>query len=260
MKKPMIGVQLYGSTYLFRKDPGSWIRALAEAGYDALEPCVRVDGERHDFAWDPDELPRFASLAREAGLALPSCHLFTEDLVRTVPKCAELAEKYGFRSFVVGFSGEISRERLDAFARTTREAGKAFREAGLELWLHNNAPEIREKADGVSAYEYLLRSSDGFLGAQVDTGWVLCGGEDVMAFLGRNRDLVRSVHHKDIAAPAEDPVNVALGTGAVDPKGPYDFAAEGGLYQVVDQDNSREDFLRDLRDSLRILRGFSSAG
>ena len=259
-QKTLIGVQLYGSTRLYKEDPDLWLASLAEAGFDALEPCVRVDGEELSFAWELSELPSHAERAKKAGLSLLSCHLFTADLERAVPACVRLSEEYGFQSFVTGLSGDLSRERLDSLAKKTRKAGKALREAGLSLWLHNNAPEIREKTGGISAYEYLLRASDGFLGAQVDTGWVACGGEEVMPFLERNREYVRSIHHKDVSSLSSDPVNVALGRGTVDPKGPFDFALSRGLYQVVDQDNSRADFLGDLRASVRLLRSFSGVG
>ncbi len=35
-----LGVQLFGSMYLYHKDPAGYLGKLKEAGYDVIEPCV----------------------------------------------------------------------------------------------------------------------------------------------------------------------------------------------------------------------------
>ena len=154
--------------------------------------------------------------------------------------------------------GKNGRGRPDGAAVPAGRPGGASpcggRERGLELWLHNNAQEIADKLNGISAYEYILRACGGKLGAQVDTGWVACGGEDVAAFLERNADYVRSIHHKDVVALSDKPDNVALGQGVVDPRIAFDFAVRNGLGQIVDQDNTLGSLTDDLRVSADFLR------
>ena len=85
---------------------------------------------------------------------------------------------------------------------------------------------------------------------------MVCGGEDLQLFLERNRRFIRSIHHKDVAAPLNADgwtPNVPLGTGIVDTRFAFTFGKASGLDQIVDQDHSAGDFLADLAQSARYL-------
>ena len=250
-----LGAQLFGSMKLYHQDPDAFLSALAAAGYTQVEPCVGLGEMALPFAWPQAELAAHVSRAADKGLGVDSCHVFAAAFWEAVPAMAAVAREHGFRRFVVGWRGAIEREAVDRFARRCRETALALEKEGLALWLHNNAAEIAAKIDGLSAYEYILRACEGHLGAQVDTGWVAVGGEDVAAFLERNAPFVRSIHHKDLAALTDDPIpaNVALGRGIVDPRVAYGFAAARGLGQIVDQDNSLGDIREDLAASAEFL-------
>ena len=254
-----LGVQLFGCMKLYNEDPEGFLRAVREAGYALVEPCVCF-GADLPFAWSSAALETHVRRAAAHGLAVDSCHVFSREFWKIVPELIEAAEKCGFKRFVVGWNGAPEREALDAFAGHCAETADALAEKGLELWLHNNAKEIADKIDGISAYEYILRACGGRLGAQVDTGWVVCGGEPLEPFLARNEAYIRSIHHKDVRAltDAEGRTdNVALGRGIVDCETAYAFAAARGLGQIVDQDNSLGSILDDLAASAAYLNALS---
>ena len=252
-----LGVQLYGCTNLYRADPEGFLKRIREMGYDVIEPCVVLDDSANDFAWKLADLDRHVALAKRCGLELDSCHVFADGFWTRVSEMLEIARRFGAKRFVVGWQGAVSRAALDAFAAHCMEAADALAAEGCELWLHNVRDEIAARIDGISAYEYILRACGGKLGAQVDTGWAVCGGEEIADFLTRNEKYVRSVHHKDVAAVTDadgNTVNVALGKGIVDVAFPYAFGAKRGLTQIVDQDNSAGDIMEDLRQSVACLR------
>ena len=249
-----LGVQLFGAMKLYNEDPEAFLREVSAAGYDYVEPCTGFGGLTIPFAWSFADLPAHIERVKAFGLTVDSCHVFAENFADAVPKMLEAAEKFGFRRFVVGWRGKAERAALDEFAARCIRTADALASHGLQLWLHNNAQEIADKLDGISAYEYILRACGGKLGAQVDTGWVACGGEDVAAFLERNADYVRSIHHKDVVALSDKPDNVALGQGVVDPRIAFDFAVRNGLGQIVDQDNTLGSLTDDLRVSADFLR------
>ena len=256
-----LGVQLFGCMPLYNANPEAFLTAVKKAGYDQVEPCIGFGGLELPFAWKSAELALHVERAAAHGLAMDSCHVFAPAFWESVPELLDAAGRFGFKRFVVGFIGEPEREALDAFAAHCAETAAALSGRGLELWLHNNAREIAAKIDGVSAYEYILRACNGALGAQVDTGWVACGGESVPDFLARNAGFIRSIHHKDVKALTDAQGrtdNVAVGEGIVDPRPAFDFAVTHGIGQIVDQDNSLGDILADLASAATCLNSLAA--
>lgn len=255
-----LGVQLFGSMRLYNEDPEGYLAKIKEMGYDEIEPCLMFGGNA-PIAWDASKIEEYAKRTQAHGLSISSAHAFAKDFSAATDDMRKAAKKTGIKSFVVGLRGDLGREALAGFANRCISTADALAADGLELWLHNNAAEIAAKIDGLSAYEYVLRACGGRLGAQVDTGWVVCGGEDLAKFLERNAEFIRSIHHKDISSLTDEngrTPNVALGAGIVDPKLSYSFAIERGLGQIVDQDNSAGDFMQDLLVSAKYLRSLGS--
>lgn len=251
------GVQMFGSNKIFFADPKTYIESIAKMGYKQLEPCMVLKGDTLPFAWNWENIETYAAMAKEHGLTLDSVHFFAPEFWNCVPEMKKAAQIAGFRRFVLGYRGEFTKEALDEFAAHCIETADALAECGMELWIHNNAREIAAQVDGMSAYEYLLRRCGGKLGAQVDTGWVACGGRNMEAFLEENAEYIRSIHHKDIEAVLTEDlrkvINVALGKGVVSAKYAHDFAVKHALGQVVDQDNSAGDIMADLDESVQYL-------
>jgi len=250
------GVQMFGSHKIFNADPKGYIESIAKMGYKQLEPCMVLAGDALPFAWNWRNIEEYVGMAKDNGLELDSVHFFAPQFWNCVPEMKKAAQIAGFKRFVLGYRGEFTKEALDEFAAHCVETADALAELGLELWIHNNAREIAAQVDGMSAYEYILRACGGKLGAQVDTGWVACGGRKMEDFLEDNAQYIRSIHHKDIEAVVEDlrrVVNVELGKGCVSAKNAHDFAVKHGLGQVVDQDNSAGDIMADLEGSVKYL-------
>lgn len=253
-----LGVQLYGSMALYNEDPAGYLGKLKAAGYEVIEPCVLFGGVPPRFGWPASDFAKHAALVKDHGQQVCSVHIFAQDFSEHTGEIVQLAKEFGVKAFVVGFNGPFTQEGVNDFAQKCLALIHALEPMGAELWLHNNAAEIRAQVEGVSAYEAVLRRCGGKLGAQVDTGWVVCGYADLAAFLESNVQYIRSIHHKDVAAVAEDPRetrNTPLNEGIVDNKAAYDFAGQHGLGQIVDLDNSAGDFVQDLAASAAYLHG-----
>lgn len=86
------------------------------------------------------------------------------------------------------------------------------------------------------------------IGAQPDAGWLLYGGEDVEAFLWRNRDRVCSLHYKDFKENADGSLSETLiGKGLLDVEACFQFARAMELPQFADMDGSENDFPADIQ-------------
>ena len=150
------GIQLFGCMKEYWRDPEGLLQRLAGMGYRQAEPCVSFGEKPLPFAWQSDGLSLHTGRLKKAGLSLSSCHVFAPDLVKAAPAMAQAAKEYGIRQYVVGFHGPFSPESAEAFAKSCLEVSSVLQKEGVELWLHNNAAEIREKLQGSSYYEWIL--------------------------------------------------------------------------------------------------------
>lgn len=258
-----LGVQIYGCMDLFRKDPAGFFGALRKAGYTQAEPCVAFGISGEDIrqsgmkpVWLPHEVPGFAAQMKEQGLSLTSCHMFGDTAVYGADMM-RLCEETGIRQIVLNLPGGLAGEACDRFADACGAFARKLKERGIELWLHNGYPEIREQMDGKSVYEYVLERCGGLVGAQADVGWVLYGGREPVAFLKAIAPYLRSLHYKDLKKGYEtlplDSIHTALGSGALNTEEIYRYTATLPIPQLIDQDASDGDFLEDLRRSAEVL-------
>lgn len=254
-----LGVQLFGPNKFYNGNPEQFLSQMKENGYCVMEPCILFE-DMPLPVWKAEEIMIHADRVHALGMEFNSFHTFAREFWNKAPEHIDVCEKAGFKTVVLGFRDAFTRENADLFIQHSIAMADALAEHGIALWLHNSWQEIREKIDGISYYEYILRGCKGKLGAQVDTGWVVCGGEDLMDFLHRNEEYVRSIHHKDVASLLNDQNktdNVPLGTGIVDTKGAFEFGKARGLAQFVDQDFSLNDFMADLKQSAAYLNSLN---
>lgn len=255
-----LGVQIYGCMREFRADPETFCARLRAAGYTQVEPCVSLSMDAASLekngmnpVWQPEETAGFAALLERHGLALSSCHMFG-GLREDAEKAAEFAAQNRIRQIVVNCPGGEAEADYLRFAQDCLYLAEKLRAVGTALWVHNGWPEIRAHFGGRTGLELALEACGGKVGAQIDVGWVLYGGEDPVAYLERVRPYLRSIHYKDVrpALPL-DRIHVPLGRGALDWRGVQAFAHANGIPELIDQDMSAGDFLRDLEDSARLL-------
>lgn len=261
--KESYGVQIYGAMRLFRNDSDGFLGRLRNAGYTQVEPCVAFGMTAEDLnnagmnpVWLPEEVERFRTLTEKHGLEITTCHVFGDPEVFG-DKMKEMAVKNNISALVLG-GAPFAGENVNRYARRCLDFAELLEEADISLWLHNNYPEIENKCGEVSQYEAVLQSCGGKVGAQPDVGWVLYGGEAVIPFLQRIRPYLRSIHYKDIrggrseCTPEEHPI--CLGKGKLDLDPIVKLAKELKLPQVIDQDDSFGDFMKDLEDSVKLLK------
>ena len=123
--------------------------------------------------------------------------------------------------------------------------------AGAGLLIHNEKEDICIRVNGKTAYEYLLDACGGKVGAEVDTGWMYCGGVDPEEFLWAHADLVKAVHYKDMKFTGKE---APFGKGMVDLKASFQFARANGALQIVDMDATT---LEDICRAGRMLSGWT---
>ena len=230
------GVQMYGVSKEWKQDPEGFLKKIYEAGYRQIEPCLgfRVDARDYGF-WIPEDLEQAMPLLAKYHIEVHAVHIFLDEYhyERELAILTELAQKYHISWFVVKSPARLTKDVLDETAARYRELAEELEKAGAGLLIHNEKEDICIHVNGKTAYEYLLEACGEKVGAEVDAGWMYCGGVDPEEFLWAHADRVKAVHYKDMKITGQE---APLGKGMVDLKACFQFARANGALQIVDMD------------------------
>lgn len=230
------GVQMYGVSKEWKQDPEGFLKKIYEAGYRQIEPCLgfRVDARDYGF-WIPEDLEQAMPLLAKYHIEVHAVHIFLDEYhyERELAILTELAQKYHISWFVVKSPARLTKDVLDETAARYRELAEELEKAGAGLLIHNKKEDICIRVNGKTAYEYLLEACGEKVGAEVDAGWMYCGGVDPEEFLWAHADRVKAVHYKNMKITGQE---APLGKGMVDLKACFQFARANGALQIVDMD------------------------
>ena len=230
------GVQMYGVSKEWKQDPEGFLKKIYEAGYRQIEPCLgfRVDARDYGF-WIPEDLEQAMPLLAKYHIEVHAVHIFLDEYhyERELAILTELAQKYHISWFVVKSPARLTKDVLDETAARYRALAEELEKAGAGLLIHNEKEDICIRVNGKTAYEYLLEACGEKVGAEVDAGWMYCGGVDPEEFLWAHADRVKAVHYKDMKITGQE---APLGKGMVNLKACFQFARANGALQIVDMD------------------------
>lgn len=230
------GLQMYGVAKEWKKDPETFLKKIREAGYRQIEPCLAFRADAGDFGfWTQKDLEKAMPMLEKYQIEVHAVHVFLDayHYENELALLVELAKRYQISWFVVKSPSQLTRDVLDETAAKYREIAEHLEKAGAGLLIHNEKEDICIRVNGKTAYEYLLDACGPNVGAEVDTGWMYCGGLDPEEFLWAHADRVKAVHYKDAKITG---LEAPLGKGLVDLKACFQFARANGALQIVDMD------------------------
>lgn len=241
------GVQMFGANPYFQKDPEGFLFTMKQAGYRYLEPDIILSPVPFlsEHAWLPEEIEQFRPILDKYGFQMPTCHVFTQDILRDLPFFIEIALENGISEIIFPCPNG-SKEECDRMAQVLIKAAEIASKSNIKIGLHNTKAASEERIDGVSVFEWMLNRCEGKVGAQPDVGWLLYGGVDPESFLWKYKDLVLSLHYKDMKNTQSGYQEATIGCGEVDLTACFQFARAAEVLQLMDQDSSENDFVQDL--------------
>lgn len=232
-----LSVQLYSLRAL--GDLDRILDAVASAGYRYVETI----GSHLD---DPEAT---AEKLSARGLKVSSTHASLAHLRERPEQVAAACRILGFTQI---YMPSLPPERRDmpgedwtALGRELGEMARRFEGEGLQLGYHNHNWELRLKTGEHTALDLLFAASGGTpLTWQVDVAWLVRGGADPKALIGRYADRVSAAHVKDLTQPGqgEDEAGWAdVGSGVLDwPDLWRACKAAGARWMVVEHDAPRD--------------------
>ena len=169
---------------------------LRDLGYDAVEGF----GGLLD---DPDGLK---AALDASGLPMPTSHVGLDLLEGDPGRAVEICRALGIRTVFCPFVQPADRPEdaagWRAFGERLDAAGRPIRDAGMTFGWHNHDFEFRPLPDGTRPIDAMFEGAPHLLW-EADVAWIVRGGADPIAEIGRYADRIAAVHVKDIAPEGE---------------------------------------------------------
>jgi sugar phosphate isomerase/epimerase len=238
-----LSVQLYTVRELLTDDTVGTLKRIADLGFTQVEPFA--------FLSFGDDLRR--GLA-EAGLSAPTTHqsFIGGDLEPVFEAASALGIGTVIDPFVAPDRWQTA-ESVDEIAAQLNAAAEVAARYGVRVGYHNHAHELESTIEGITALEYFAGKLAPEVVLEVDTYWVVVGGQDPVELLGRLGERVVALHIKDGPGTTETKDQVAVGQGSL----PIEeiIAAAPKALRVIELDDSRGDRFQAVADSYAFLTG-----
>ncbi len=201
-----IGVQLYTLRDIAAKDLAGTLAQIAAIGYREVE-----------FAGYHGKTAREVRAILDANsLTAPSTHVPLDMIFANSAKLFEDARVVGHQYLTVPWLNPDQRRTIDDYRRVAtrlNEAGRAAKEAGLQVAYHNHDFELKP-IEGMVPLEVMMAATDPTLVSfEMDVYWVTNAGSSPVEWLDRHGDRVSMLHLKDSAgAPGHEMRDVGSGT------------------------------------------------
>lgn len=192
------------------KDPDRTLAAVRAIGYTDVELLWSFG----NFGKSTQQVKD--ALARE-GLRAPSAHMDPLAIFVGWERSLDIANTLGHQYLVVpSFTAESTRTLDDwrEWADHFNTAGAVARRHGIWLAFHNEAEHMKPLEGKIPYDVFVDRTDPSVVRLQLDTGNMLIGGGDPMAYLARYRDRYWTFHLKDVIPDRS--ADTELGTGIFD--------------------------------------------
>jgi sugar phosphate isomerase/epimerase len=250
MRHDQIAVQLYTLRRLLAVDLPGTLRAVATAGYRAVELAGLPETA-------PDELTR---LLDDAGLQVVASHESIEDLRDDASAVGDRLAALQCPRLIVPWMPEEDRRNAADVQRFAAELGayaQKFATLGIRVGYHNHSFEFAP-LDGTTVWDVLLAELPPEVELELDVYWAAVGGRDPVAVIRAAPDRVRLLHMKDRTAGPE-PHDAPTGEGIL----PFPEIVEAGRavgaeWYIVEQDEPSNP-LDNIASSLRYLNDIADS-
>jgi sugar phosphate isomerase/epimerase len=241
-RKIPIGLELYSvRTELARDLPGT-LRAVAGAGYEAVEFYAPY------FSWQIPYAKEVRGLMDDLGLRCHSTHNHIEAFTagEGLARAIELNQIIGARHLILATAPPETRG-LDGWKNLCDRlttAVESLQPHGLTAGFHNHQTEWAALDGGPRVMDVIAAHTPPEFVLQFDVGTCLEAGQDPLAWIRANPGRIRSIHLKDWAPGAaadEKGYRVLFGEGVAPWTDIFAAAEAGGgvEYYLLEQEGSR---------------------
>ena len=206
-----VSYQLYSS----RKFPPleAQLPRLKEMGYDAVEPWPGAYEE------DPNALRRALD---DVGLGCLGFHMQLHGLNTNPERYIEIAQLLGATNMIIPSVPEEERRDSAGFWQGVggllRRGAELVEADGIKVLWHNHGFEFELLPDGSRPINRIFEGAGESVGYEIDCGWVVRAGADVVVECARYGERITAIHMKDTAPEGTRREDgwTAIGDGIID--------------------------------------------
>lgn len=242
-----VGVQLYTVRADMERDPMGTLGRVAAMGFDEVE-YARTYGERSSA---------MCRRTRELGLEVAAVHVGWELLRDDPARAIAEAKAMCADTIMLAWLPESERHTLSQWRRWIERMNAAAalaRAEEMDFAYHAHDFEFRA-IEGSRPIDLLMAELDPRIGFELDTYWVLRGGEDPVAFYRAHRDRITHFHLKDSAS---DGSMADIGAGTIDFAALVREVGESETHWLVERDDAPDPWAS-LAASIARMRGVLAA-
>lgn len=184
-----------------------------------------------------------------------------ESAEQTIKDAKILGAKYVMVAWIP-HNGKFDLETAKKAAADFNKAGKALKEAGIELTYHNHGYEFEPYEDG-TLFDYLVKNTNPeYVNFEMDLLWTAFPGQDPAALLLKYPTRWKLMHLKDLkkgvvgnlsgGTPTTN--DVALGTGSIDIAAALKAAKKVGVKHYFIEDESPS-YLKQIPQTIAYIKG-----
>lgn len=255
---PLVGLELFSVRQELARDLFGTVRAVATAGYQAVEFFSPY------YQWETAYAKQVRQLLDDVGLKAPSTHnganVFT---VEGLKKAIDLNVILGSNLIVMASAGGDVKT-LDDWKRVADRlsaASETLRPLGMRAGFHNHQTEFTPLGDQ-RPIDVIARHTPRDFVLQLDVGTCVHAGQDPVAWIKANPGRINSIHCKDWA-PGDGPdkgYHVLTGEGVVDWKAIRTAAESGGGVEtyLIEQEGSRFTPFETMEKCLKTWKGMQA--
>ena len=243
-------LQMYTVRDDAQADLAATLSTVGALGYAGVEIAGYAD---HTAA-------EYKKLLDDNGLTAVGAHVGFDLVKNSLSQVIDEAKLFGYDYVMVPWIGAPYTDSMDGYRKLgseLKEASVKLKEAGLTLGYHNHAFEFEKSEDGVFGFDAIFDSAGPEVAVEMDTFWVVKGGQNPAAYLEKYAGRVPIIHLKDMDAEGHF---APVGEGEIDYTGALLPAAEkaGVQFYVVEQDSCKAPLvpLESIRLSIQNLKGW----
>ena len=192
-----LGCGLFGLATELDRDFWRTMQKLADAGFTAVEPLYAFKGDAallpgspvpsflKTIMWNEEKVKEYLPQLKKMGLEISSMHvgfLFGTPVESGCKELLGFAERTGITRFMTSLEFDTM-EKTEAAIRLMNKAEKLLNGTGATLGYHNHYMEFHPYDDSDTFMDYFLKNTDENIKLQLDVGWQMYGGSDVLAFM-----------------------------------------------------------------------------
>ncbi|MCJ8008351.1 sugar phosphate isomerase/epimerase family protein [Lederbergia wuyishanensis] len=203
-----VGIQLYSVRNSIKAEPFKTLEKIAQAGYKYVEAANHnaLEDDGVGFGLSATEMKNALD---DLGLSIIGCHINPLNFER-LPAVLDYHQELGNKQIGcdIEFFPYEDLDYLKFRCELFNQVGEMCKDRGMRYYYHNHFQEFQRFGEK-TVYDLIMEHTDPKLVfIEMDTYWIMRGGQDPLKLIEKYRDRLILLHQKDFPKNAPQPVNM----------------------------------------------------